>query len=161
MLRALLFGVLAQTSVALKFCANGVLPSGSCPENAQQMCAENSGLFCIKAGLQYVIGDTSGCEKFLSGTLSGNCFQNGNGDVESDTSAPSCNPLVRTYCECAVCTQDSDCSTIGGVGAGCDGAPAGSGDFYAAGFADGKECGINHCADALKATYEELGACAP
>ena len=31
--------------------------------------------------------------------------------------------------------------------------------LYPSGFAAGKECGMNQCADALKATYEGLGGC--
>jgi hypothetical protein len=34
-----------------------------------------------------------------------------------------------------------------------------SGDAYSDGFTAGKECGIDNCANALKAAYQQLGQC--
>lgn len=160
-MRFILISWLALTCNALKFCANDVLPSGFCPSNAADICAANSGNYCIKAGLQYPVAGVNGCEKFQAGVLTGNCFQFENDDVESDTSAPTCNPLYRNYCECIECVDDADCSTIAGVGADCFGEPAGSGDVYATGFANGRDsvsC-VENCTKALQTAFAEIGAC--
>ena len=129
MLRALLFGVLTQTSVAVKFCANKYLPSGSCPENAQEICdAVNDG-FCRKVGLHYSVAGVPGCSGFQSGTRAGECyniFELLNLQNPDNVIFPSCNPTARTYCECTTCTQDSDCDlwSVGGESMTCNGEQA-------------------------------------
>lgn len=158
-MRVLSLFLFVQGTLSLKFCANEILPSGFCPENAVDICQASTGAFCIKAGLQYKIGNTNGCEKFEAGTLSGNCFQIGNEDVEGDTSAPTCNPHHRTYCECSVCTTDTDCGTIAGYPSSCIGEPTGSGDAYADGFEAGRYCGQEDCMKALREAYANVGDC--
>lgn len=144
-----------------KFCANKYLPSGTCPENAAEIC-KNSGNYCVKSDpveLQYSVEGVNGCEKFQTGGHSGeNCHGMHVGD--DPNGSPSCYPVNRNYCECVECTSNANCTgTFHGLPTGCVGEAAGAGDVYAAGFAKGKECGIDHCANALKESYYQLGHC--
>jgi hypothetical protein len=148
-------------ATAVTFCANKYLPSGSCPENAAEICEQNQN-YCVKTygnvALQYSVDGVAGCDQFQTGGHSGEeCF--GVHVEDNPNDAPACSPVNRNYCECVECTSEADCTTIAGLGAGCAGQPAGSGDIYAAGFVAGKNCGIDQCADALKASYQELGQC--
>ena len=143
-----------------KFCSNRYLPSGSCPSNAVDICA-NSGNYCVKSDpveLQYSVTGVNGCDQFQTGGHSGEACHGIHVGDDPDGS-PSCYPVNRNYCECVECTTNSDCSTFHGLPTGCVGEEAGSGDIYAAGFAAGKDCGIEHCADALRASYNQLGRC--
>ena len=159
-MRGALLALIAQVTVAVKFCTNGYLPSGSCPANAVAICAANSGAYCIKAGLQYPVANVNGCEKFQAGSLTGACHQIGNEDTEP-TQFPYCNPQHRNYCECTECTSDANCSSIGGLPSVCAGNATGSGDIYASAFAAGAEsisC-VDSCAQALRKAYSELDQC--
>jgi|TARA_B100001059_G_C17476319_1_gene399492 hypothetical protein len=146
-----------NTAIAIKFCANKYLPSGSCPSNAVDICAVG-GNYCLKSGWQYSVTGVSGCEPFQTGGLHGTkCFPIPN--VETENDSPSCYPVNRNYCECKECETESDCGTIRGVAAGCTGNATGFGDSYADGFAAGKACGIDNCANALKTAYGQLNQC--
>lgn len=160
-MRVLLLSLLAQIIVAVKFCTNKYIPSGSCPANAAEICAA-SGNYCVKSdpvSLQYSVAGVSGCEQFQTGGHSGDaCF----GIHVSDNpggSSPNCYPVNRNYCECTQCTHNSNCSSFNGLPTGCEGEPAGSGDVYAAGFAAGKECGADIWVEALRSAYIDLGQC--
>lgn len=162
MIRVIVFTLYFLSTVqAIKFCANKYLPSGSCPANALEICA-NSGNYCTKSDpveLQYSVTGVSGCEQFQSGGHSGEACHGMHVGDDPDGS-PSCYPMNRNYCECVQCTTNSDCDfTFHGLPTGCTGNEAGSGDIYAAGFAAGKECGIENCADAVREAYRILGKC--
>lgn len=160
-MRLILFSLLVQGTVALKFCTNKYLPSGSCPSNAVDICA-NSGNYCVKSdpvALQYSVTGVSGCAQFQTGGHSGEaCFGIHVSDDPSGSS-PNCYPVNRNYCECTECTQQSDCSSFNGLPTGCEGEPAGSGDIYSAGFAAGVECGEENCVKALRVAYADIGDC--
>ena len=159
-MRVAILALFAQIVSAVKFCTNGYLPSGSCPANAADICAANSGPYCIKAGLQYPVANVNGCEKFQAGALTGACHQIGNEDTEP-TQFPYCNPQNRNYCECVECISSANCSSIGGLPSVCAGNATGSGDVYASGFAAGKNsvsC-VENCAQALRLAYAELEDC--
>lgn len=160
-MRVAILGLLAQAAVAIKFCTNKYIPSGTCPPNAAEICAA-SGNYCVKSdpvSLQYSVEGVSGCEKFQSGGYSGQaCFGIHVDDNPSENS-PSCYPVNRNYCECVQCTHNNNCSSFNGLPTGCEGDPAGSGDVYAAGFTAGKECGVETCVDALRSAYANLGQC--
>ena len=151
-----------KSVIAIKFCSNKYLPSGSCPSNAVDICA-SSGNYCVKTThnipLQYSVTGVNGCELFQSGGDSGTeCHGMHVGDGPGDS--PSCYPTNRNYCECTPCTSHSDCiNSFGGLPTGCEGNATGSGDAYSDGFTAGKECGIDNCANALKAAYQQLGQC--
>lgn len=155
--------LLVQGAVAVKFCTNKYLPSGSCPANAVDICT-NSGTYCTKSDpvtLQYSVAGVSGCEKFTEGGYGGQaCFGIHVSDNPSENS-PSCYPVNRNYCECVECTEDSDCGTFNGYPTGCEGEPAGDGDIYAAGFAAGRKCGEEDCVKALRTAYASIGDCIP
>lgn len=152
---------LLKSSMAIKFCSNKYLPSGTCPPNAVEICA-NSGNYCVKSDpvdFQYSVTGINGCDQFQTGGHSGEACHGMHVGDDPDGS-PSCYPVNRTYCECKECTTDSDCDfTFHGLPTGCDGEATGSGDVYASGFAAGKECGIEQCADALKDTYRKFMKC--
>ena len=144
---------------AIKFCTNRYIPSGSCPSNAAEICAA-SGNHCFKSdpvAYQYSVEGVSGCAQFQTGGHSGEeCSGMHVGDAPGEA---SCYPYNRNYCECTVCTHHANCSTFHGLPTGCEGMPAGSGLMYAQGFADGKRCGVEHCADSLRDSYQRLGTC--
>lgn len=149
-------------ATAVTFCANEYLPSGSCPENAVEICQQNT-YYCVKTygnvGVQYSVDGVSGCEQFQQGGHNGEeCF--GTHVSDNPSNPPNCHPVNRNYCECVECTSNATCSMpFAGYPLECVGQPAGSGDIYAAGFAAGKNCGIDQCADALRTSYQSLGNC--
>ena len=108
----LLLTLCLKLVIAIKFCSNKYLPSGSCPSNAVDIC-DASGNYCVKTThnipLQYSVTGVNGCEQFQTGGHSSEeCHGMHVGDSPSDS--PSCYPVNRNYCECTPCTSHSDCT---------------------------------------------------
>ncbi len=140
---------------AVKFCASRHY---ACVDDAEAICAASGTNYCTTvmhgATWQYSVDGVSGCHNFESGNDSGeSCYSPENED---------CFPLHRNYCDCKVCTNHTDCDGIynaKGQVAGCEDAVNMTNTSYFKGFAAGKQCGIDNCANALKTAYGQLGQC--
>lgn len=148
-----------NSAIAMKFCAN---KHYACVDDAAAICAASGANYCtnVMNGMtwQYSVDGVSNCHNFQSGQ-GGSCHGIGNDDNPGE--AANCFPLHRNYCECTECTVDADCTGTDGNGhpAICEDAVNMANTSYFKGFAAGKECGIDNCANALKATYRQLGTC--
>ena len=141
--------------IAIKFCAN---EHYACVDDAEAICAASGQHYCtnVMHGLvwQYSVDGVSGCHNFQSGRDSGE-------PCKSPTNT-DCFPLHRNYCDCKVCTNGTDCTGITnakGQAAGCEDAVDMTNTSYFKGFAAGKQCGIDNCANALRAAYGQLNTC--
>ena len=140
---------------AVKFCASRHY---ACVDDAEAICAASGTNYCTTvmhgATWQYSVDGVSGCHNFESGDDSGeSCYSSKNED---------CFPLHRNYCDCKVCTNHTDCDGIHnakGQAAGCEDVVNMTNTSYFKGFAAGKQCGIDNCANALKAAYGQLSTC--
>lgn len=145
--------LLINSGIAIKFCANRHY---KCVDDAVTICAASGTKYCTNSmhGVtwQYSVDGVSGCENIESGD---SCQYEFN-------KVADCFPLHRNYCECKVCTTDADCLNIrdgNGNVAGCEDAVNMTNSSYFKGFAAGKQCGIDNCANALKAAYSQLNQC--
>lgn len=152
--------VLINSVIAIKFCANRHY---ACVDDAVAICAASGTNYCTNSmnGVtwQYSVDGVSGCHNFQSGQ-GGPCHNVGNGDNPGE--AANCFPLHRNYCECKVCTTDANCSGItdgNGNPAGCEDAVNMTNSSYFKGFAAGKQCGIDNCANAIKLAYNQMNQC--
>lgn len=157
---------ITKLSMALKFCAN---KHYACVDDAEAICAASGANYCtnVMNGVtwKYSVDGVNGCHKFQSGGGNSSvedksCHNIGNRDVPGG--AANCFPLHRNYCECKACTNHTDCAGItdgNGNAAGCEDAVNMTNTSYFRGFAAGKQCGIDNCANALKAAYGQLNTC--
>jgi hypothetical protein len=144
-----------NSAIAVKFCASRHY---ACVDDAVAICSASGTKYCTNVinGMtwQYSVDGVSGCHEFQSGNDSGkSCYSVENKD---------CFPLHRNYCDCKVCTNDADCDGIKnakGQAAGCEDAVNMTNTSYFKGFAAAKQCGIDNCANALKAAYGQLNTC--
>lgn len=151
--------LLIHSAIAIKFCAN---EHYACVDDAVAICDASGKNYCtnVMNGVtwQYSVDGVSGCQSFQSGQ-GGSCHIVGTDNVNQ---AANCFPLHRNYCECKVCTSHTDCAGItnaNGQAAGCEDAVNMTNSSYFKGFAAGKQCGIDNCANALKAAYGQLNQC--
>lgn len=105
---------------------------------------------------QYSVDGVSVCHHLQSGE-GGSCHIDG-----TDNHGQAA--IHRNYCECTPCTDDTDCLAANikdgnGHPAGCEDAVNMTNSSYFKGFAAGKQCGIDNCANALKVAYKDLGQC--
>lgn len=145
--------------IAIKFCAN---EHYACVDDAEAICAASGANYCTNVmngvSWQYSVDGVNGCQNFQSGER-GSCHES---NVDNPGEAANCFPLHRNYCECKVCSNHTDCAGItngNGQQAGCEDAVNMTNTSYFKGFAAGKQCGIDNCANALKATYGQLNTC--
>jgi len=143
--------------VSAKFCGN---EHYACVDDAKYIC-ESSSNYCtnIINGVewQYSVDGVIGCNNFQNGK-GGSCHEGG---VDTPGEAATCFPVHRTYCECIECSADTDCLDVKngrGQAAGCADAHV-SNSSYMQGFSAGKKCGIDNCANALKASYQQINQC--
>lgn len=143
---------ITKLSMALKFCAN---KHYACVDDAEAICAASGTKYCINymhgVGWQYSVDGVSGCDNIDSGN-----------SCQYEPGTVACFPLHRNYCECKACTNHTDCSEIrdgNGNVAGCEDSVNMTNTSYFKGFAAGKQCGIDNCANALKAAYGQLNTC--